>query len=387
MKNYSLIKKLIKFIQSEDGIKSKATLSEKAQNEFNLTKDRSIYFCDDFAIRFSQSKSEKLGNTILSLSALQKYDTKPVFLCITTPKKNYLLLMNTTFLSKISHSSQELRVDNIKGSFNGSDILREVEGIKNIPENFEKLFDIHKCFTFKENLERLVESTNKIVPTGKRWELDKSNEHNVYSSIDRAIHFIKSTEFLDLCDDLNKRVKSVQNEIIISAFIDNVNIRGRIIEYLITSNGGDLKDQLIDCLNNKKVLPKIVVKDGLGDYSKEYVKYRTETDIKTKVMFLNGNPKAYNIDKLLSFLGQDKTVYMIYLIGITEKKEVITRLISVFDEIIIKNTMIMRHWAGRNSRGVSQFLEQGLLTMLNENYMTQINEKEAKVFLKKMIEL
>ena len=387
MKNYYLIKELIDFIQSKDGISSKAFLIDEVQKRFHLTVDRSIYFCDDYAIRFSQAKNDKLGNTILSLSALQKYDDKPVFLCIITPKKNYLLLMNTTFLSKISHSSQELRIDNIKGSFNGSDIMRVVENIPNTPENFERLFDIHKCFTFKENLERLVESTNKIIPTGKRFEIDVFNEKTLLDSVYRANDFIHSREFEDLFDDLSKRVKSVQNEIVISAFIDNVNIRGRIIEYLITSNGGNLKEQLIDCLNNKKALPKIVVKDGLGDYSKDYIEYHTETDIKTKVMFLNGNPKAYNIDKLLSFLATDKSVYMIYLIGITEKKEVITRLISVFDDVLIPNTMIMKHWAGRNSRGVSQFLEKGLLQILNTNHKTYIDYTTAEKFLKSLVDL
>ena len=42
-----------------------------------------------------------------------------------------LTLANTTFLHKISHSSQDLRVDNIKGSFNGHDIMREFEGVCN----------------------------------------------------------------------------------------------------------------------------------------------------------------------------------------------------------------------------------------------------------------
>lgn len=39
------------------------------------------------------------------------------------------LYANSTLLRKISHSSQELRVDNIKDSFDGSDIIRELEGI------------------------------------------------------------------------------------------------------------------------------------------------------------------------------------------------------------------------------------------------------------------
>ena len=67
-----------------------------------------------------------MSNTVLSLSALQKYDDKPFIVCIVTPDTNYMMLANSTFLKKISHSSQELRVDNIRGSFNGSDIMIEL---------------------------------------------------------------------------------------------------------------------------------------------------------------------------------------------------------------------------------------------------------------------
>ena len=70
---------------------------------------------------------------------------------------------------KISHSSQALRQDNIRGSFNGSDIMRNFEGVENIPENFESLFHSHENYTFEENLVRLVEATNQIAPTGSRF--------------------------------------------------------------------------------------------------------------------------------------------------------------------------------------------------------------------------
>lgn len=59
----------------------------------------------------------------------------------------------------------------------------------------------------------------------------------IMSSVDRAQKFVKSSEYKDLKKDLDSRVSQVQNEIAIAAFIDNVNIRGRVIEYLITDNG------------------------------------------------------------------------------------------------------------------------------------------------------
>lgn len=71
-----------------------------------------------------------------------------------------MLLSNTTFLKKISHSSQQLREENIRGSFNGSDIWRQFHNIENSHENFEALFAIHKEIGFEGNLARLVEATN-----------------------------------------------------------------------------------------------------------------------------------------------------------------------------------------------------------------------------------
>ena len=41
-----------------------------------------------------------------------------------------------------------------------------------------------------------------------------------------------------------------------------------------------------------KKMPIFVTKDKLGDYGKEYDIYYTETDIKTKVLLLDANPKA-----------------------------------------------------------------------------------------------
>ncbi len=64
-----------------------------------------------------------------------------------------MMLANTTFLKKISHSSKELRLDNIKGSFNGGDIMTEIASLKNEPPAFESLFAYHSGLPFQDNLE------------------------------------------------------------------------------------------------------------------------------------------------------------------------------------------------------------------------------------------
>jgi len=387
MYNQEEVQKLIKFIKGNDGIGDKEKLSVLVQKKFNLTKDRKVFSNEFFAIRFSKSEKVKMSNTILSLSALQKYDNRPFIVCIVSSETNYLVLANTTFLKKISHSSKDLRSDNIKGSFNGSDIISEFHGIENQPCNFKSLYEYHEGLPVKDNLERLVESTNGIVGRTQKFIVSEKNKHIITDSVLRAIKFVKSEYFSDLNNDLNDRVGKVQGEIAIAAFIDNVNIRGRIIEYLITDNGSTLKEQIIKSLHKKRTLPQFKTEDKLGDYSKNYNIFNTETDIKTKVLFLDGNPKAYNIDKLLSFLSTEKSVYMIYLLGIDDNKKIISRLVSVFDSRLVNNTQIRDHWAGRQTRGVAQFIGKGLNTILSEDNSSTISEKEANQFIEKLIEL
>ena len=354
MYNREEIDSLVEFVSSRNGIADKTILAAQVQKQFNLVKDRSVFYGEWFAIRFCKAASVNFSNTVLSLSALHRYDSMPFFVCLVTPIRNFLMLANTTFLRKISHSSQELRRDNIKGSFNGSDIMRSFEGVVNAPENFEFLFTSHENYTFEENLDRLVESTNNISPIGRKFSPTESQIERIRESVNRAVSFLLSPGYDILNDDLNERVKAVESEIAIAAFIDNVNLRGRIIEYLITSED-DLKDTLIRCLRNKTPLPEIFTADKLGDYEKEFEHYHTETDIKTKILFLSSNPKGYNIDKLLNFLSEDKSVYLIYVVAIDENKHISTRLCSMFNQQLLAGTRIIKHWAGRNSRGVTQY--------------------------------
>jgi hypothetical protein len=329
-----------------------------------------------------------LGNTVLSLSALQKYDNKPFIVCVSTPQEDYLLLANSTFLSKISHSSKELRVDNIKGSFNGSDIIRDIGGLKNIPENFAVLFGIHQNVTFEENLARLVGATNDIVPIGKRFDIDTGNRlENIMNAPARAIAFANSPDYQDLFSDLDERTSKHQNEIIIAAHIENVNLRGRIIEYIIASDDDTTRRQIIESLVNQADFPRLVTRYGLGDYTKHYPDYYTATDIKTKIMVLASAPKGYNLDKMLEFLSEKNSVFMIYLVGIDyDKRTIKTKLISMFQDTLIDSTVIQSHWEGRNSRGVSQFNGEAIKHIILDGGNT-IDEGKAKAFLGKILKL
>ena len=264
--------------------------------------------------------------------------------------------------------------------------MRNFEGVQNTPINFEFLFTSHENYSFEENLERLVEATNNIAPKGKRFEPTQRQRMCIYESIERAITFLQSKEYILLDEDLHNRVCSVESEILIASLIDNVNVRGRVIEYLITSREDTLKHTLMRCLHEGTHLPEISTPDKLGDYERNFKNYITQTDIKTKVLFLNSNPKGYNIDKLLSFLAEERSVYLIYIVAIDENENIKTKLCSMYNDQLLSGTKIIKHWAGRNSRGVTQYIGKNLESIINR-FDWGIDSIKSQKFISECLEL
>jgi len=377
----------VAFIKSHDGIGNKAELASMVAEKFMLVKDRTVYYCDSFAVRFSFSSNDSFSNTVLSLSKLQKFDHIPFFVCLVTQSENKIYCANSTFLLKISHSSQTLTQYNIKGSFNGSDINKNFEGIENNRENLLRLFAIHSEIGFDGNLIRLVEATNNISPTGKRFEIGENEKANICNSIYRAIDFCKTPDFMTLKDELDAKVEKYKNEIIIASHIENVNIRGRIIEYFIAGDNEELKKNLVNDIHEEyNRLPAFKTENTLGDYIRIFDHHHTETDVKTKIVILNSNPKAYNIDKFLEFHNRSNTVFCFYFIGIDAEKIFNKVLVSVFQKDLIRSTILLKHWAGRNSRGVTQF-EGNTIQLLLESPNNDIEPAESKDFLSRLFDL
>ena len=378
---------ILRVIHENDGINDKARLAKLLSESFRLTKDRSVYYCTDYAIRFSSSATGNFGNTVLSLSSLRKYDDRPFVVCLVALTKNFCLVANTTFLKKISHSSQELRENNIRGSFNGSDIVREFEGIENTTKNISRLFDIHAEVGFEGNLARLVEATNNISPSGTKFAVGDVALDNILYAPCRAIHFVASKDAATLKSELDAMVAKYKIEICLAALIDNVNVRGRVIEYLIAGDDEQLRQCLIAALESgRRGLPSFETKNALGDYERRFDAFDTETDVKSKIMILKSNPKAYNLDKMLEFLARDRSVFMFYFVGVDPGNIVNTALISMFQKDLLAATILLRHWAGRNTRGTSQFEGKAIHSLI-EQPSAQIDGPKAKAFLERIIGL
>lgn len=382
-------KEFVDYIVNHAPQHNKQVVEDNVCAHFNLTKDRKVYHNEYFAVRFSYSKSasDSFSNTVLSLSALEKYDKIPFFVVLVRQSStNLILLANTTFLKKISHSSQELSMTNIKGSFNGSDIMRNYDNRQNAPENFDYLFALHQGLDWEDNLSRLVDASSSIQPVNQKFEPTETEKSNIFDSISRASAFVSSKQFNVLEDDLNERCNKCRKEILIASHVENTNIRGRLIESLITSDDVE-RQQIINNLHNlEAALPSYDTKNGLGDYYREFDNGDTYTYIKTKVIYLNSNPKAYNIDKFLMQMADSKSVFLFFFIGVNEESIFKTLLCSVYHGKLIDNTILQFHWAGRNTRGAAQFNGTAIDEMLNEqSFVNDIDTTKSETFLQELL--
>ncbi len=383
-------KEFVRYIITDAPKYNKTSVENDVTHRYHFVKDRKVYHNQYFAVRFSYSKSssESFSNTVLSLSALEKYDKIPFFVVLVRQSAdNLVLLANTTFLKKISHSSQELSMTNIKGSFNGSDIMREYNGVLNEPNNFDNLFAIHQGLEWEDNLTRLVDATSNIKPVSQKFEPSNVEKQNIFHSVERAKNFVKSKNFSTLNNDLNERCNKCRKEILIASHIENTNIRGRLIESLITSNDEEREFLIKNLKDLEKALPSYDTKNGLGDYRVEYKDADTYTDIKTKVIYLHSNPKAYNVDKFLKQMADSRSVFMFFFIGVDENDIFNTLLCSVYHGELIDNTIMQFHWAGRSTRGVAQFNGTAIDEMLKMgSFKNVIDKNKATRFLNKLLE-
>ena len=375
----SSIKQFCDFVSTQATVHNKDALIKECKKKFNLTQDRKVFYNAFFAVRFSWSKNGSFSNTVLSLSHLQKYDRIPFFVVLVSQRNlNKIFLANSTFLKKISHSSQSLALDNIKGSFNGSDIMKNFNTISNEPNYFEDLFAIHEATDWNDNLQRLCETSSQIQTNVKKYVPTDDEQNNIFNSVDRAISFIKSSHFKELQDDLDNRVKKCKDNLFIVSQIENNNIKGRLVEFLITSNDEERQALLADLSAVQNKLPLYDTKNGLGDYEKNFDTTHAYVDIKVKIIYLNSNPKAFNVDKFLKTMAEENSVFLLYFVGFDEKSVFNTVLCSVYHKTLLNSLIVQPHWAGRQSRGCAQYNGKIIKNLLKEeNFINNIDKDDS----------
>ena len=359
-----VVEYIITLTQSMSKPLKKDEIAKAVAKRFQLKKSRSVYWSDHFAIRFSSARTQTFSNTVLGLSTLKNYDYLPFIVCVVRNDECEFLLANSTFLKKISHSSHQLALDNIKGSFLGHDIMRLYGEYTNSPENFDVLFQIHQETPWVDNLQRLVDTTNEIQGVGQKFLPSSRQRNNIFQSV-LLVQQAQSV-LSDIKIDIDKGIIERRNDILKLAQIDNVNERGNLIEQIIT---------------------KDINRHEIGDLYFRRGKIDIILDVKTKILGKSSNPKGYNIDKLLETLAQGNIFFGYYFLGINrESSQIKTVALSFLDSTIIDCTRIQFHWAGRNSRGVTQ-LSSGLDAIFLPRFMPEVEENKAIEFLEGLIAL
>ncbi|MBN2023185.1 MAG: hypothetical protein JW809_10385 [Pirellulales bacterium] len=344
---------------------TKDALARATADRFRLEKKRSVYVGTDFFVCFSKASGASFSNTVVALSKIKQYNHLPFIVCVVRPYGVEALLANATFLKKVSHDSQQLTINKIRGSINGSDILREYSDIENKPENFDTLFAIHQEFTWEENLACIVECTHAIAATGRRFEPSAEERCRILDSARLAEAVIGSPEYLEFERELSSIVETRRDAILQAAQNKNGKERGDQIERIITEaeNLHSLEDLARDLASGTKL----------------------RIDIKTKLLDRASNPKAYNIDKALRLLAKGNTVFCFFFVGI-DRGRVLTRLVPVLDCTILSATRVQPHWAGRDSRGVTQ-LTGDLTHIFEPSYRGLVDVAKAEAFLSRLIDL
>lgn len=356
----------IKRFKADNPEAAKSAVQKAWVDRFSPDRKRAVFVADGFAIRFSEAKTSGFSNTVLALSTLARHDTHPFVVTVVRRSSVDFLLANATFLKKIGHSSQRLRMDNVRGSFNGADIMTAYEGTTNTPENFDELFALHSAFTWEENLERLVEATNGIVARNTRFHPSDAELDLILGAPARFADAVRMEEYTAAERNLIARMDAARPDILAAAQSDNVNIRGNAIERLITGedNAHELGDMILPLGRRNLVI-----------------------DIKTKLLDRASAPKAYNVDKFLRLLAQPDSVFALFIIGVNAARgELSGRLLTALDDALRDSTVVQRHWAGRNSRGVTQ-LSGDFKRTLSAGRRSAIDRGDAENFLKGLIDL
>jgi len=354
--------------------------------EFNAVREssRGIFDLPDnsVSVRFTQNNKTTNGNasnTVIAMSKIFPRDDRPILSVMVTAGKNYVRIMNSSFINKIPHSNKNATIDKLRGSINYSNIIKEFNGIINESENIQALFELHSEHDFWDNYERIYGVTSQIKGKKPRFVASEKQNKILMESYQRSYQFFSSKSFQVLSNDLQERVKRNSKAIVIAGtFIKNAKIRGEIIEYLITSDD-DTKLSEVCLLLERKIIPKVANSHSFVDYKRIFGNIKTGTDIKTKAMYLGSQPKGFSIDDVLRYLSEENTVFLFYWIGIEEDGTLKMQLLPVFESNMLKNHYIQKHWSGINGRGHIQFDGKVIEKILSEKEYSIMHMTEEEI--------
>ena len=84
-------------------------------------------------------------------------------------------------------------------------------------------------------------------------------------------------------------------------------------------------------------------------------------------------------------MANSNTVFLFFFVGIDENGIASTKLCPVYDKELIDATICQFHWAGRNSRGVTQLKGESINVILGEDYTVSIDKTKAEIFISDLL--
>lgn len=142
---------------------SKRLLADALVAKTDLQLDKALLVGSQCVLRISQM--QEAGNEANAIAAFHKicdYDDKPVLVCLLTSRGMRLVLANTSFIAKVSERSYKLTNDNLVGGVLESDLMSAVDGVANLPANFEQLWAAHAASDRAANIARIVAATQEM---------------------------------------------------------------------------------------------------------------------------------------------------------------------------------------------------------------------------------
>ncbi len=362
-----ILDELVRFIsqwRATHPQETKDSVVHAVLQRFRLEQDGALLVGPAFAIRFCQSKfTASFANAVVAIAKIVEHDDRPIVVCVLTPAGCRFLLANTTFLTRVSHSSHALARDHLRGSILGSDILGEVQGVQNVPECFAELMRMHARADRAANLDRIVAATR--LPSAREfWMPGTEGRAHLLAAPALARALGRHPDYAAVRAKLDVIVKRRHAKILVAARNPNPKARGDQIERIITG---------------------MASQHALGDIEFDVVIGVLSVDIKSKLAGKASSPKAWNIDKTLQDLAKGRRLLSMYFVRVDPQNGVIdTRLVSIFDRTLVLASRPQRHWSGRGTRGAIQFTDT-LDAIWSLGYVETVDVTAAQLFLEHLI--
>lgn len=90
---------------------------------------------------------------------------------------------------------------------------------------------------------------------------------------------------------------------------------------------------------------------------------------------------------MLRLLAKPDSLLAFFIVGLDAKRgRVFGRLLTVLDDALLESVRVREHWAGRDSRGVTQLSGGAWHRVFAETFERAISEEAARHFLQDLIE-